>query len=433
MENFHSTKELLVDRHPSYGTRISVKGAKNCTSKNGRFATTVGKSVDMTDGDAYRAFFAALDAGTLKNQQGAVLHCSKKDGYWFDVSSAFPKGITSHTGPHTKDATYFNFRTIRYSNGTKQLKYVYNAIGFSNEIFRNATDGLTVMPLVEKARFIKDNLSSIATKDGYAVVEYLTDQFEKVPWTKLPISKKMPRDIIVNSVDSTARTARATLKLKAGQGDSFSFIFDISKAPEFLHKSVYAFYIANMIERGITLDGKRITFDEKTGCIEVREAEKPVIPATRTPVVIEPVKQPVAPPKPKTIADPNSAEAQALIGKRVFADFSYVMSDKKVLGVLGAVDSSEACPFFVGDLNYPFIMEAPEPEVTCYDFSDPEVRGQLFGRKFRNEEHTFEEMVYSFKRVDDRWMLNGTFTSFRFMNECRWLVDGTKCGVVKEA
>lgn len=420
MENFHSTKNLIIERYESSGTRMIVNNVENCTSKNGRFSTQVFKDISHNDGDVYRKFFELLDSDAIKSAQGAILRCDKKKGYWFDETKAFPKGVaidSSHKA--SPNFVYFNFRTARYTDGSKHLKYVYYPIGFT------WNDASPIHEEYQKARFIRDNLNALVTKDNMKVVEYLTDQFEKVPNTYLTFGEKFPRDITVTSVNS--KTERARTVIKTSTGEDKIFTLDISKYPKFLHKSLYAFYIAKTLESShIIAEGSVISFNKDSKKIDVTIVKEPVISESKTETAkTESTVQP------KTIADPISKEAQDLIGKRVYASNRFNMGDDKVVGILRMINPTANVPFVVGSANYLFIMEAPEPSVECYKFDDPELRAKLFGKIFTDDAHSFEEMVYSFSQKDGRWTINGKYTAYKFMNECRW-IDGSKCGTVEE-
>ena len=332
MENFHSTKNLTIERYESSGTRMIIKDVENCNSKNGRFSTQVFRDINHSDGDTYRKFFELLDAGEIKSLQGAVLRCDKKKGYWFDETDAFPKGVaTDSSHKPSSNMVYFNFRTARYSDGSKHLKYVYYPIGF-------AWNPESEMAESHKAHFIRDNLPSLVTKDGMKVVEYMTDQFEKVPNTVLTFGDKFPRNLSVMSVSS--KTATAKISVRTSTGEIKNLTVDISEYPKFLHKSLYAFYIAKALENSYLIsDGSTISYNKDTKQIEVKVVKE--VPATE-PETSEVKSEPVI--QSKTIADPISKEAQDLVGKRVYASNRYNMGEDKVIGILRTINPTANIP-----------------------------------------------------------------------------------------
>ena len=414
--NFHSTKELLIDRHSSYGSRIRVKKVKNALTKDGSFVTVVFPTIDVKDGDIYRKFFEMLDNGECKSKQGAVLKCDKKAGYYFDVSNAFPKGINFDSTLSTDSMIYFKLRTIEYENGTKEIGFKYRTVAFDVNVFPENTSN------VQKAIYLKENLSTLKTKDNCKVFEYLTDRFDKVPDTKITIVKKFPKSINVTKVDSNS--GNVTFKLCFDEIGEKTYTLNVAdKVPMNLHKSLYNFYIAQMLENEGWIQSDQIKFNYATGNFKL--LNKPVEVVKSKPVIAKVIK---------VISDPNSEEAKALIGKRVIGSQSYMMG-KPIEGVLESIDLSMVSPFMVkfNDTSWAvsFIKEAPEPEYDCYNFDDPTVRSRLMLNRFKDECGTLEEVVTSFRNVDGRWLLNGRITSFKFLKEYTW-IDGSKCGTIKE-
>lgn len=412
--NFHSTKELWIDRHPSYGSRILVKHVKNAITKNGSFATIVFPTTDVKDGDVYRKFFEMLDKGECKSKQGAILKCDKKLGYYFDVSNAFPKGITFSSARSTDETLCFSIRTADYENGTKEVHLKNKTVSFDKSAFPGNTS------IVQKAHYIKDNISIVKTKDGFKLFEYAPGRFDKIPDVKTPLAKKFPKSIDVLKIDSAL--GKITFKLKFDNVEDKTYTIDAKDSiPMNLHKSLYAFYIAKFIGSEYWINSDNVQLNYATGNYKL--VNKPVE---------KPVEKPVIAKIPKIIADPTSDAAKELIGKRVIGSLSYSMIIP-VKGILTNINLDRNFPFEIqiGDSveSVAFIKEAPEPKYVCYAFEDAAVRHNLMLKIFKDEPGLLEEAVVSFKNVEGRWLLNGKITATQFLKEYCW-IDGSKCGTL---
>lgn len=419
MENFHSTQNLLIDRHSSYGTRMVVNKVKNATTKKGNFAVVVSSDVDFPKGDAFRKFFELLDKGELKNKQGGVLRCDKKTLYYFDNTESFPKGITINPLLSKNGVVCFKFKTASYIDGVNSEGGVfYRSASFDPKIFP-----AELKTPAEQAKYIKEHLDTIYTKDGKRIVEYLPSMFEKIPDIKVPCGIKYPKNIQIKSVSSDKKEVKVSVWC-SNDLNAHNVIFNLEKVPDNLYKPVYAFYVADKIYySGIkTLDEGMIRFDRFNG--EYAFVSNKISESINTPNTTE-VK---ISEEDSVIVDPNDERAIALIGKRVFASHSFNMN-RKFLGILQKINPDSDKPFIVDGNEVFTIKKAPEPKLECYDFRDKEVRKSIFGKIFVSNNGDCEEIVCSFKVINDRWVINGKITAYDLMNNYTWS-DGSPCGQV---
>lgn len=432
MMNFHSTQGLYIERSPSLGLRIKVTNVKNTNNKKREFCAIISNDTSLSDGDAYRLFFKLLDEGSLKTKQGGILCCDKKELYYMDNESAFPAGISLNNQLSKDGKLFFNFKTRKFINGIKEDgSSIYRALGFNEEYFPS-----NLKSIFDKAKWIKNNLDIIRTRDGFKIVEYLPDMYDKVPDVNVKMGKKYPKDISIKSVVTDTNEVSFTVDVWFAENKkSYTGTCVLKDAPKYLYKHLYAFYVAQLLIVGIEIEGDLIKYNPTINeyvVLSDNEPEDDPIEEKEEPAEIEPVK-PVS--SEEIICDPE--KAKSLIGKRVYCSTSYNMK-KYVVGTLVGIKDTSDFPFEVkvkdgvpfSDCNFEgsFIKEAPQLEVKCYDFEDKNVRMSLFGKIFINETGTREEQVSCFEKVNGRWLLNGKFTAYKFMIDYVWS-DGTRCGV----
>jgi len=421
MENFHSTKDVSIERNTTFGTRIVIKNVKNSNTKNGKFATVVSSDLQISKGDVLRAFFDKLDKGEVKNQQGAVLHCDKKDSYWFDVSDQFPRGISSDPSMTRDGMTYLKFKTYRYLDGVKQQgSTYYRGAWFEDKVF--PSDAVTVQA---KAKYLKGHLNEVLTSDGKRIVEYVADCFDKIPALDVPCGPKYPKYIEILSICSERREVKAQISCGANGRKTHTFIIN-EEVPMNLYKPLYSYFIADMISKGVAVTGGRIRYDRDT-CQYVFVANEDLKVDDND----QPMPAPSSVKSSNIIVDPRSDEAKALLHKRVYASNGYNMNNK-FTGVLESIDADSDFPFVVDDKKVMFIKEASQPKLECYDFSMSDVRRNLLGKIFVSKSGDREEMLVSFRIVNDRWVVNDKITAYDLMTKYLW-ADGSECGVIRVA
>ena len=416
MEEYHSTKGLIIDRSLG-GERVRIPQVSGALTKDGNMTVFVFKDGVHSDGDVWRQFFTMLDNGELKSQQGAVLHNDKKNGWYLDKSTSFPKGLMFDPQNSHDDKICFKFKTYNYKNGiSRSEKLVYRTLVFSKSVFSDDLDTPHKM-----AWYLKNHLNETVSIGGMRIYEYLTDQFDKVPAVYVPQSNGIPTGIKILNVST--EKAQVACSIVIG-GLPFKTTVDMGRdIPMNLHRSLYVFYIAHLLSNGgITTKDGRFVYDPKTS-----EYKRVVSYSGSSDVKSETSNVS------KIIADPNSEAASALIGKKVIGSNAFSMVDTYA-GILKSIDVSSDCPFVVAvasagqceDMHLTFIKEAPRPKLVCYDFSKPEVRSALYGKIYRMGEEE-EGVVCSFVKRDDRWLLNGKMTSYKFMTDCIWVDDQSPC------
>lgn len=416
-KNYHSTQNLYIERS-SAGIRVKVKDVKNTLNKNNEFCAVIftNPDSDIKDGDVYRLFFKLLDEGSLKSKQGAILKCDKKNMYYMDDTYAFPIGVSyDHLD---KDKVYLKVKSYKYKNGlTKAATPFYRNLSIDRKYFTDSEKNPSAL-----AKHFKKNISNIITTDGYKVVEFDVGCFEKVPVVNVKHGFTYPTGIKIKSVDSEKNSVKALIDVNDTQM-FVDIVFSSNDVPNFLCKQLYSFYVARMILKGnVVVNGNPIRYNS---------IEEKYVYEDPQEIAEEPKKEETS----EIIFDPTSKEAKALIGKRVFYSLGIKYIEGNI-GILDHIDESSNFPFKITApdnhmdcIDAVFIRKAPDLEVKCYDFSKYDIITKLYGKIFKTKDQVDveEEMVIGFKKVDDRWLLNGKHTSFKFKNDFTW-IDGSPCG-----
>lgn len=421
MENFHSTADLRLERNSSLGVRVVVSNVTGANTKNNKITTTISNNIDMSDGDIYRAFFKKLDNDEIKTQQGGILRCDKKRLYYVDDSFEFPKGFfyDEEMSNMTKKP-YFRYKAARFENGLKALSKTssYRNIHFEVPDFTGN--------IVELAKHIHKNLNVLRTDNGETLVEYEDGYFERVPDPGIKLTGKFPKNIKIKSVNSTEKVIKVEVKTTE---NTINFDYSIKNISPNLFKTVYAFYVARDIYDGNVCEVK---YNKE---LDVFESNSPVEEDIETNTTVEDFKEKRNEENVSVIFDPTSEDAKSLIGKRVFYSNSINNLDSNV-GILDSIDTNDDFPFLIRTKTNPwykaiFIKKSPDLEVKCYDFNDLNTRLNLFGKIFKtkNSLEVEEEMVTSFKKINDRWVLNGKITAYKLFTNYQW-IDGSDCGII---
>lgn len=427
MTNFHSTTNLRIERSPSQGVRVTAINVKNAPTKGNKITTFINKNLDMSDGDIYRAFFKKLDDDEVKTMQGGILRCDKKKLYYVDDTFEFPKGLSFDVPTsNTTGKPHYKYKTAYFENGLTVSKTpIYKSVNFVLPPIEGTT--------VEVAKYIKNNLQNLRLDTGEMIVEYDEGCFEKVPDPGIKLKGKFPQKIKIKSVNSNEEVIKVAVETTTG---IITFDYSIKHISNKLFKTVYSFFVARDI-----FDGKLsdiVTYNKEFDVFEVPvKKEKAVEDSSEK--VEEKIEEKFID-SGSVIFNPNSDEAKSLVGKRVYYSNSINTLDSNV-GILHEIENNNDFPFVISlthdrkKTKAIFIKKAPELEAKCYNFDDFDTRTMLFGLIFKtkNTVDVEEEMVTSFKKVNDRWLLNGKYTSYKFKNECVWRSDSTPCGIIEEA